>query len=294
VSRARADALVLSAALIWGFAFYFQKIAMADVGPFQFTGIRAVIAAGVLAPFAMLENRKAATPVQSLFPVAVYGGMAFAMGGLLQQQGLITATVTNTSFLTALYVVLTPFHLWLLRGEKPSLRIWCAAGLAFAGVWALGGGALQGFSNGDWLVAASALFWSFYMVATSASSLAARPMGYTCLSFATIAVITVPASVWFETYDQGALWRAMPALLYVGVLSSALTFALLSVALRHIAGARVAILLATETVFAAATGYVLLHERLTMLGWIGAALALAAVVLIKSDSQKDGKAARIE
>ena len=67
------------------------------------------------------------------------------MAGGLQQAGMITATLTNTAFLTALYVVVTPFLLWLLRGEQPGFAVWLSAAAAFSGIWLLGGGTLSPF-----------------------------------------------------------------------------------------------------------------------------------------------------
>ena len=281
MSRLRADSLVLVAALIWGVAFYFQKIAMVDIGPLLFTGIRALIACVVLAPLALRENRWAPTAGTSVLPLAMLGGLTFFCAGVVQQQGIITATITNTSFLTALYVVLTPFLLWLIRGEKPGLHIWIAALIAFLGVWTLGGGTLQAFGKGDWLVAASAVFWSLYMVATTASAKMARPVTYTCLSFATVAFVALPLALVFETVAPEAIRNAAVPLLYVGFLSSALTFSLLSLAVRHMSGSRASILLSTETLFAAAAGYVLLGERLGIMGWIGAGLVFAAIITIQ-------------
>jgi drug/metabolite transporter (DMT)-like permease len=282
LNRTQADLLVLAAAFIWGFAFYFQKTAMAHVGPLTFTGTRAVIAALVLLPFALRENRNATTPINALFPSALFGGLAFFVGGVLQQQGLITATVTNTSFLTALYVIFAPFLLWLINGERPGPRVLFATLLAFAGIWALGGGTIGGLSTGDLLVAASSAFWALYMVFTKMSSSALRPLGYTCASFITIGALSIPPAMMIEHPTPEMMLNAAPALLFVGVLSSALTFALLSLGVRHMPGTRASVLLSTEVLFAAAAGYLLLDERLTVVSWIGAGLMLCAFIVVQT------------
>ncbi len=115
-----ADALVLLAALIWGVAFYFQKSAMDHVGPLTFLGLRAIIAAAALLPFALMERRSG----KSVMPVAMFGGCIFFVAASIQQIGIVEATVTNTGFLTALYVVFTPFIVWALRRKAPGAAIW--------------------------------------------------------------------------------------------------------------------------------------------------------------------------
>ena len=272
-----ADALVLLAALIWGVAFYFQKTAMLHLGPLLFLGLRAVIAAVVLTPFALREPRGEA----SIVPIALLGGVLFFIAASIQQIGIIEATVTNTGFLTALYVVVTPFVVWALRRKPPGLRIWLGTALAFAGTWALSGGSFTSFSRGDWLIALSAIFWSGFIVTTGESAKHARPLTYVSLQFTVVAVLSLTAAALAETISLPAIGQAIVPVLYVGILSSAVTFGLLAISLRHVPPARAAILISLETVFAALAGMILLGERLSIIGWTGAGLMFAAFLVVQ-------------
>ena len=286
MTRTKADLLVLFAALIWGVAFYFQKSAMSHIGPFLFLGLRSLLAAVALIPFALREWKTSPPSSPSIRPFALLGGAVFFTAGALQQVGIVTATVTNTSFLTALYVVVTPFLLWLLRHEKPGPRIWLASCLAFIGIWALGGGAIEAFSTGDMLIAASSVAWSLYMVVTSASGKLAKPMQYTFIHFLVIAALALSCAGYFEEIDGAAVMEAAVPLLYVGILSSAFTFALMANVVRHIPASRASILLSTEVLFGAAAGFVMLGERLSPMGWAGAALMFCAILMIQTASRR--------
>ena len=266
MTRTKADLLVLFAALIWGVAFYFQKSAMSHIGPFLFLGLRSLLAAVTLIPFALREWKTSPPSSPSIRPFALLGGAVFFTAGALQQVGIVTATVTNTSFLTALYVVVTPFLLWLLRHERPGPRIWLASCLAFIGIWALGGGAIEAFSTGDMLIAASSVAWSLYMVVTSASGKLAKPMQYTFIHFLVIAALALSCAGYFEEIDGAAITAAAVPLLYVGILSSAFTFALMANVVRYIPASRASILLSTEVLFGAAAGFIMLGERLSPMG----------------------------
>jgi drug/metabolite transporter (DMT)-like permease len=68
---------------------------------------------------------------------------------------------------------------------------------------------------------------------------------------------------------------------YVGLLSSALTFTLLTAALQHTPPSEAAVIVSLETVFAALAGYLVLGERLTGLGVVGAGLILLAILCIQ-------------
>jgi drug/metabolite transporter (DMT)-like permease len=65
------------------------------------------------------------------------------------------------------------------------------------------------------------------------------------------------------------------------VLSSALTFTLLAVAMKHTPASEAAVLVSMETVFAAIAGALLLGERLSPIGWLGAGLLFAASLLVQ-------------
>ena len=282
MTRTKADLLVLFAALIWGVAFYFQKSAMAHIGPFLFLGLRSILAAAALFPFALREWQASPRSTPPIRPFALLGGVVFFTAGALQQVGIVTATVTNTSFLTALYVVVTPFLLWLLRNERPGRRIWLASGLAFIGIWALGGGAIGAFSQGDMLIAASSIAWSLYMVVTSASGKLAKPMQYTFIHFLVVAALALPCAGYFEKIEGAAIAETALPLLYIGILSSAFTFALMANVVRHIPASRASILLSTEVLFGAASGFIMLGERLSPIGWAGAALMFSAILMIQT------------
>ncbi len=281
--RSRADLLVLFAALIWGVAFYFQKIAMEHVGPLLFIGLRGMLAAVALLPLALLEQKKSAQSPRKLVPIALLGGLIFFIAGSIQQLGLVTATVTNTGFLTAIYVVITPFLYWVIKRRAPSSITWLAVGLAFLGVWGLSGGSIASLSNGDLLVAASSLFWALLLITTGESSKWNLPLSYTCFQFFIVGLLGLTSALFFETIDVEKIKSAAIPIIYVGLLSTAFTFALMAMALKHVAAPRASVLLSTETLFAAAAGYIMLGERLSIIAWVGAALILSAVLVLTKE-----------
>lgn len=282
MNRIQANIMLLGVAAIWGLAFVYQKTAMDHIGPYLFLAARATIAAIVLLPLALREDRALATgPAPSFWMISLAGGLSFFIGGILQQIGLVTATVTNTGFLTGLYVVITPLMMWLILRRHPRLYVWPAVALAFVGTWLLGGGTLSGFSTGDWLVAASAIFWSAHMLVIEHSGRHARPIGFTTVQFAVVAVISAIGAALFETISIARLADAMFEIAYVGVLSSALTFTVLAMAMKYTPAVEATILVSMETVFAALCAVILLGEWLPAIGWLGAGLMFCASLVVQ-------------
>ncbi len=282
MSRLQADLLLLMTAAIWGLAFVFQKTAMADIGPLTFITARSALATLALAPFAWLEVRRAAEPVDPYFARVVgLSGVLFFLGATLQQAGLVTATVSNTGFLTALYVVFVPLIAWAWYKVAPSPIVWPAAAASFVGTWLLGGGSVGALTAGDIMVAVSALFWAGHVVSTGIAAHYGRPILFTCLQFAIVTLIALVGALIFETISLAAIWRAAPEIAYVGLLSSALTFTILTLAMRHTPPSEAALIVSTESLFGALAGALLLGERLTLIAWTGAALIILATVAIQ-------------
>ncbi len=289
--RLHADLLLLACAAVWGLAFVFQKTAMSHIGPFTFIAARSIVAALALMPLAVIEGRRGGPLLvpREAAGVIVSAGVLFFLGAAFQQSGIVTASVTNTGFLTGLYVVLVPLLAWLWQSRAPRAAVWAAVGLSFAGTWLLGGGTLGGFGAGDVLVMISAVFWAAHVIAVGASARLNRPVAFTAAQFVVVAVLAVIGACAAETVSLEALQRAAPEIAYVGLMSSALTFTLLAVALRYTGPSEAAVLVSMETVFAALAGAVLLGERLSPIGWAGAAMIVSATLVVQWYAQPPAK-----
>lgn len=280
--RIHADLMLLGCAAIWGFAFLFQKSAMAHMGPFLFIACRGLVASLALAPLVYVEHRSSqGWPPKGIASAALLAGLAFFGGAALQQFGLITATVTNTGFLTALYVVITPFIAWAMMNRRPGALVWVAAALSFAGTWLLGGGSVSAFSRGDILVAICAFFWAIHVVILGKASGLGRPVLLTALQFVVVSLLAWAAAFTFETVSLSAIETAAIDIAFVGIMSSAVTFTIFTVALRYTSPSEATIIVSMETVFAAFGAYIFRNEWLTALGFVGAALILVANLIVQ-------------
>ena len=101
MKRWQADGLLLAVAAIWGLAFVPQSWGMQSLAPMGFTGLRFLLGALVVLPFAWRERGRPAPPPPASGPsrwllLLALGTLIF-LGAALQQVGLVTTTVTNRS-----------------------------------------------------------------------------------------------------------------------------------------------------------------------------------------------------
>lgn len=282
MTRGTADMLLLFAALIWGLAFVGQATAMAHVGPLTFIGARFLVAALAVLPFALRESGAGrAIPRQRRAALAGLG-VVFFLGAALQQVALLSTSVTNAGFLTALYVVFVPAIGAFVLGHRLPGAIWPAAALSLAGTFLLGGGHMAGLNGGDWLVVGGAAFWALQILGLGLLANGFnRPFATALSQFAVAAVFGFGLGFLFETPNLAGLLAAWREIAYTGFVSGGLAFTLQSVAQSHTPPSDSAILLSMESLFAALFGALLLGERLSLAGWIGGAMVLLAVVVVQ-------------
>lgn len=278
----RADLLMLITAMIWGSAFVAQRLGMDSIGPFIYTGLRFALASLVLLPLLALLQRRSRGPAAPLSRGLLLGGvvmgLALSLGINLQQVGLLFTTVTNSGFITGLYVIVVPI-LGLLIGQRSGLGIWLGASLAVLGMFLLSVG--EGFTvaSGDWLQLAGAFVWGVHVLLVGFFASRHDPLRLAFIQFATCAAISLLLALVFETATLDGIIKAGPAILYGGLFGVAVGFTLQVVAQQHAIASHAAIILSLEAVFAAIAGALLLGEVLALRGYLGCALMFAGMLL---------------
>ncbi|MCF7646540.1 DMT family transporter [Bacillus subtilis] len=283
MTQTRANLLLLFAGLIWGLGFVAQSTAMENIGPLTFIGLRFIVATAAVLPFALRETARASKPLTSsdYKAFAILGSMLFS-GMVLQQTGLLTTSVTNAGFLTGLYVVLVPLLGVLLFSQWPHPVVWVSAVFSLTGIFLLSGGSLDGFSQGDWLMIAGAIFWALQGLFIARYALRiGRPITMACIQFAVVAVAGLAAALTFEQIEWHAIQAAAPEILFTGMFSSGVAFTLQAIGTRYTSAPQAAIFLSSEALFAALFGAILLGERLPVIGLAGCALIFLSMLMVE-------------
>lgn len=283
MTRVQANLLLLLAGAIWGAGFIAQSTAMETLGPIWFIGLRFAVATLVAVPFALFEKARAKGPVRAGdIGGFVLTGMALFAAAAFQQVGLLTTTVTNSGFLTGLYVVFTPILTVLVLRRRPHWVIWPAALMASIGIFLLSGGALSALTLGDMLTIACAVLWSVQMICVGVfGGRSGRPLALSLVQFAVCGVAGCLAGLVFEPVSLAAISGALPEILYAGLFSSGLAFIFQNIAQRYTTAPQAAIFLSSEALFATLFGMLLLGETITPAGYAGCAIIFVAMLAVE-------------
>jgi drug/metabolite transporter (DMT)-like permease len=288
MSRIQADFLLAVVAVIWGSAFVSQSLGMASVGPYSFTGARFLLGALIVLPLAWRElhirgKNDQVEPLDrhDLKLILALGTLLF-LGAVFQQIGIISTTVTNAGFLTALYVPLVPLISWLLFKQLPHWAVWPASAGCVSGTWLLTGGELISLNAGDAWVIASSFFWAGHVLLIGHSAThRAGPFTVACGQFLVVGVLGSVAAVIIEPLSIDQLKTAAGTIAYAGILSVGFGFTGQVIAQRHTPAADTAIILSLETAFAAIFGALWLGERLDTTGLVGCSLIFVSILAVQ-------------
>jgi drug/metabolite transporter (DMT)-like permease len=280
--RLRAELALALCTLLWGSTFVVVKNSLDRSSVFVFLAVRFSLAGLCMAVFRpgvlrRLRSEEIFAGIRLGF--FMFGGYAF------QTAGLRYTTASNSGFITGSSVVLVPLVLALFWGKRVTWWVLLGAVAAAGGLYFLTvplGGAGH-LNRGDVLTFFAAASYAVHIILVSEY---ARQHSAAALSV--LQVLACAAMAWLTAVGAHAIrWQAMrfqsDGSLWMGialcaVLATAVAFSLQLWAQQYTTPSHAAILFTLEPVFAVATSYAVLGERLGARALAGAALVLAGIL----------------
>jgi len=277
--RLKADAVLLGMTAFWGLTFVVVKDALARADPFTWLALRFFIGAAALSLVARRSGGRANLRAGLLL------GFVLWLGFALQTVGLQYSTPSRSAFITGTFVVLTPLASVAVLRRLPGPPALLGVALAFAGTWWLTG-AEPGSAGppsaatllGDALTFGCALAYAFHLALTekhapgsAPTTLVAIQLWVTC----GLSALAIPLGTPRLSPSPG-LWAA---LVFTGLVASALGFTLQTWAQARTTAVRAALVIATEPIFATAYSVAGGRETVGAREIAGGSLILAGVLV---------------
>ena len=286
MSRIQANLLLTLAAIIWGSAFVVQQIGTGNLGTISFTGARFLLGALVVFPFALRQFRRVEREERRFGRRDWYGlavtGLVLCTAAVLQQHGILRTSVANAGFLTAVYVPLVPIIGLLFLGRRVHWSVWPASCGCLAGTYIMSGAQGLDFRLGDLWVISSTLFWAVHVILVGIMASRTRaPLVVATSQFLVCGLTGLVVGNLVEQPTLADFIGAFYGICYVGVFSVGMAFTLQVVGQRFTPAADAAIILSSETVFAALAGFIFLDERLAAVRIAGAGLILCSILAVE-------------
>jgi drug/metabolite transporter (DMT)-like permease len=282
----KADFALLLLCVVWGTSFPLVRSSVQRTPPALFLAVRFWIGVLLLTPLVWHSRRNLH---RGMIPKGLALGVFMFIGMFCQTLGLKYTTASNSGFLTALSVVLVPVWGILFRGTVPGPRSWAGILLATAGVYfltAVSGG--SGFNRGDILTVLSAVSFSVQIVLIAAVVGKGESIVYAWMMLFWTALFASLAAPFFGPLDFDSVRGIVPVLLYLGGIVTAAAFWGQTHFQPKTTATAAAVIFATEPVFAVVFAWMILGERLNPVGWIGAILILAGILVHETAASPAG------
>lgn len=265
---------LVAVAAIWGGTFVMVKDAIASYPTFSFLGWRFWIAVVV---FVLIFPKAIGGLRRDTIGVGVLAGIFLCLGYIFQTWGLEQTTASRAAFITGMFVIITPILQAFILRKIPGPMVIFGALLAVCGLWLLSGGSAGHWGLGDTRVLLSAFAYSGHMIVLGSLG---RRHEVGPLTFVQLVTTATICSMLALVLDPIAVPRGASvwvAILFTGILASAVAFAVQTYAQRHISPARTALILICEPALGGLFGW-FAGDTFTRVGIIGASLILLGMI----------------
>ena len=273
---------MLGAAAVWGGSFVVMKDSLEKQDVFSFLASRFILASILM----FMYRPTALRGLSKKFVLrGILTGILLGSGYIFQTFGLTNTTVSNTGFITGLYLVFTPLiSLVILRRHVIRIQ-WLAVLLAFIGLFLISYNGVS-IGRGETLVLISAILYGAHFVALGEWSDGGNTYALTLIQIATLSVMASLFTIkdGFQLPPDSSVWLAV---LFTAFFATFLAFLVQTKAQSVMSATAASVLLATETPFAVIFGLYFNSDPLTIKIITGGMLVMVAMgLVIWSDARK--------
>ncbi len=278
--RKKAEWLLFATTFIWGGTFVILKEGLADISPLLMVAVRFSLASLLLLPFCL----KSLKEIDRSILLGGFGlGMLIFLGFFLQTMGLRLTTASKSALITSMMVVFTPLFQLICLKRPPSRNNLIGILVVLIGLWLLTGQEEGNFNRGDLLTLLGAIIFSLYIVLLDPVSRKYDALTLTFLQIVSAAFYGWMVLPWGEASYFRLTRAALSALAYTTLLATLLTGYIQTKYQKETTPTRVVILYAFEPVWAAILGFLILGERIGLMGFLGGVLMILGMIFSGSD-----------
>ena len=287
-------ALLMTAAILWGFSFTVQNIGLEECPALTFNGIRMLLGGIALLPvIAVMDAGKRKKQLETvswtdktLLKGGLVCGIFITIGSSLQTFGLCYTTPGKSGFVTTLYVLFVPVFYFLFFKLKTEKKIWFCVILSLIGMYFLCMTGDTGVNKGDVLTFICAIGYAFHIISIDRFSPRTDAVKLSSYQFIFCGIVSLIPALIIEQPTIDCLKPAIWAILYAGLLSTGVAFTFQVIAIPMLNPVVATILSSFESVFALIGGMIILHDIPTFKEALGCAMMFAALIIAQVKIKK--------
>ena len=243
----RADLILIFATLLASAGWVFSKESIQGLAPFQFIGLRFLLAAMCLLPFCYADIKKL-TKSDLLRTLSV--GCLLATSLLLWIYAIsVSEGLSEGAFIMSLAMLFVPLVAWPLFKLAPPRIFWLSLPIAVTGLMLLSlSNGWQQSSSQIWFIF-SALMLAIHFNFNSRCAQRVSPLSLTCIQLMVTGIIGLIISGYTDVWPQTVgtdiwVWFAMSVLI-----ATSLRYLMQTIGQKHIVAANAAIIMVLEPIW---------------------------------------------
>ncbi len=272
-----ADLGLLYCAVFWGISFPAMKILVGIYPACWLLFLR--FSVGALMIYTFFHRRINASLFRVLKGGVIIGVLLF-LAITTQTIGLQYIGGGRSAFISATYVLMVPFMLWLIERKFPGWLTILAAVLCVFGMYLLMGDDSEAVSlAGDFLTLICALTCAVQVIAISRYAHDSDPVALSFVEFISFAVCALVSSIIFESPAEYLSMNGLTELIFTIIFATFGCYMVQIIAQKYAEPSHATIIMSLESVFGLASSIIFLNESVTMRMLTGCAMIFTAVII---------------
>ncbi|MCU0236839.1 MAG: DMT family transporter [Acidobacteria bacterium] len=279
------DLLMLLVVTIWALNLSLVKIALVEIPPLPYNGIRLLLAAAILLALLLLTEKNLRLRRQDVPKIVMLSFTGYALYQYLFILGIDMTSASNTAVIFGSTPIMVSLLSSFFKHEKITPLGWLGIIMGFIGIYLVVSGRSGGFAlshrtwKGDLLLFAAVFLWAHYSVSARPLLKIYSPLKFTTVTMGLGALMFFPFSLApLRRLAPGAVSaKAWLCLLYSGVIALSLALVLWFFSVRRVGNSQTAVYSNLQPVLAMVFAWLLLEEKASSSLLLGAAVIFVGI-----------------
>ena len=279
------DLLMLLVVMIWAVNLSLVKIALREIPPLPYNGIRLLLAAAVLFVWLLASERDLRLRRVDLPKIVLLSFSGYALYQYLFISGIHLTTASNTAVIFGSAPIMVSLLSSFFKHEKITPLGWLGIALGFAGIYLVVSGRAGGFAlsgrtwKGDLLLFSAVFLWAHYSVSARPLLKIYSPLKFTAVTMGLGSLMFFPFSIGqLQRLPYGAIsLKAWLCLFFSGVAALSLALVLWFFSVRRVGNSQTASYSNLQPMLAVVFAWLLLGEKATFSLMFGAVIIFAGI-----------------
>ena len=283
------DLLMVLVVTIWAVNLSLVKIALAEIPPLPYNGMRLLLASAALLAWLLASEKNLKLRRRDLPKILLLSFTGYALYQYLFISGIHLTTASNTAVIFGSTPIMISLLSSFFKHERITPLGWLGIALGFAGIYLVVSGRAGGFAlsgrtwKGDLILFAAVFLWAHYSVSARPLLKVYSPLKFTAVTMGLGSLMFFPFSVpQLRRLPFAAVSaQAWLCLLFSGLVALSLALVLWFFSVRRVGNSQTAVYSNLQPVLAVVFAWLLLGEKATSSLLLGAAVIFIGIVFTR-------------